>query len=517
MTRIAHESDNLKETPVTADDSVDDEDMYDSVSIDPSYRAKAKLVNKAIQDLGMGKYQWWLFVVSGFGWFSDSVWPLATGLILPAVINEFKFRGPFLSLAANIGLLVGAAFWGLGCDLWGRRWSFNLTILIAGVFALAAGGSTNFISLSSLVAVLGIGVGGNLPVDSAVFLEFVPASHQYLLTVLSIWWAIGQLLGSLIAWPLMVNFSCPQPSTSCKSSENRGWRYLMFALGGLMLFLWAVRFFVFRMYESPKYLIVHGKDSEAVAVLRKVAHYNGRSCSLTSDELALAGIVHGDSDGSHNKPGQSAVRTARTWWAHVTALFCSRKMAWSTIILIVIWGLIGLASTLYNNFLPFLLASRGTQFGDGSVNITYRNQVILSLTGVPGALLAGWAVDLPVLGRRKTLAIACVITAIFLFATTTARTSNALLGWNCGYSFFSNIMYGVLYAASPEMFPAKDRGTGNGLVSISTRIFGVLAPVIALYANLETVVPVYISGGLIIAAGLLALALPFEPRGTASL
>lgn len=35
-------------------------------------------------------------------------------------------------------------------------------------------------------------------------------------------------------------------------------------------------------------------------------------------------------------------------------------------------------------------------------------------------------------------------------------------------------MYGVLYAVSPEIFPAKDRGTGSGLVAISTRAFGVL-------------------------------------------
>lgn len=36
-------------------------------------------------------------------------------------------------------------------------------------------------------AVWSIGVGGNLPVDSSLFLEFLPASHGYLLTVLSIW------------------------------------------------------------------------------------------------------------------------------------------------------------------------------------------------------------------------------------------------------------------------------------------------------------------------------------------
>ena len=50
------------------------------------------------------------------------------------------------------------------------RWSFNVTLLIAGVFGLASGGSNSFVTLASLLAVLGIGVGGNLPVDSAVFL-----------------------------------------------------------------------------------------------------------------------------------------------------------------------------------------------------------------------------------------------------------------------------------------------------------------------------------------------------------
>ena len=50
------------------------------------------------------------------------------------------------------------------------RWSFNLTLLITGIFGLAAGGSNSFITLASLLAVVGVGVGGNMPVDSAVFL-----------------------------------------------------------------------------------------------------------------------------------------------------------------------------------------------------------------------------------------------------------------------------------------------------------------------------------------------------------
>ena len=35
-------------------------------------------------------------------------------------------------------------------------------------------------------------------------------------------------------------------------------------------------------------------------------------------------------------------------------------------------------------------------------------------------------------------------------------------------------MYGVLYAVSPELFPAKARGTGNGLTATATRVFGIM-------------------------------------------
>lgn len=32
---------------------------------------KSMLVNKAVQDIGMGRYNWQLFVLCGFGWFAD--------------------------------------------------------------------------------------------------------------------------------------------------------------------------------------------------------------------------------------------------------------------------------------------------------------------------------------------------------------------------------------------------------------------------------------------------------------
>ncbi|KAJ6492679.1 MFS general substrate transporter [Mycena vulgaris] len=507
--------------------------IYPDDVVDPIYQAKARVLNNALQDIGMGRYQgciscshftwrlfrsclvqWGLFVVTGFGWLADNLWPIVTGLILVPVINEFNAQGPFLKLGQNVGLLVGAAFWGVGADIWGRKISFNLTMLITGVVGVAAGGSPNFVTLSSLAALWSIGVGGNLPVDSSIFLEFLPASHQYLLTVLSIWWAFGQLLGSLVAWPLIGNFSCTPPA--CSRASNQGWRYFLYAMGGLMILLWAIRFFVFKLYESPKYLMGAGRDEDAVAVVHKVAEYNGKTSDLTVEDLrAQESVGEGKVDTSVGAVVQRKLSVYNG--NHVKPLFATRKLAFSTTLLIILWAFIGLAFPLYNSFVTYYLSTRGTDFGDGSTYITYRNTVILSVTGVPGALIAGYLVELPILGRKGTLALSTALTGVFILASTTARTSNALLGFNCAYTFASNVMYGVLYALSPELFPTKDRGTGNALVATANRIFGIMAPIVALYADLTSSVPIFISGALFLISGIIALLLPFESRGRAAL
>ncbi|KAK0218969.1 major facilitator superfamily domain-containing protein [Armillaria fumosa] len=487
--------------PSTHNTNIALDDMYNDESVDAVYQAKSRVLNKAIQDIGMGKYQKQLFICAGFGWFADSVWPLATALILTQAIAEFNFNGPYLTLAANVGLLVGPAIWSIGCDTWGRTWPFNLTLLIAGVFGTAAGGSPNFVALACLLAVVGVGVGGNLPVDSAVFLDLVPGTHQYLLTLINVWWSVGSLLGSLLAWPLIANYSCPEDALACDRADNMGWRYFLFALGGLTLLFWILRFFYFDLLESPRFLISMGRDAEAVSIIHKIAKYNGTTTTLTVEHLAEA------AEKVANLGIPVVPRTATFGLQHVKGLFSTTKMAISTTLLVALWAIIGLAYNLYNCFLPYLLTTRGVDFGDGSLYITYRNQFILSVIGIGGALVAGWTVEISHIG----------LTGIFLLASTTSRSSNALLGWNCGYNFSINMMWGVMYAISAEIFPAQHRGTGNGLVNVATATFGVLAPVIALYANLSTSVPVYISGTLFIFSGFLALFIPYEPKGKASI
>jgi len=489
-------------------------------SLDPVYEAKAKMLNKAMQDIGMGRYQWQLFIVIGFGWAMDNLWPIVTSLIFTPITNEFTpTRPPLLSLSQNIGLLFGAVFWGFGCDIFGRRWAFNLTIGITAVFGMIAASSPNFAAIGTFAALWSVGVGGNLPVDSAIFLEFLPGSHQYLLTILSIYWALAQVFATLVAWPLLGNLTCQQTDTTCTRGENMGWRYFMIVMGGVALLMFIGRFVFFTIFESPKFLMGKGRDTDAVRIVHEVARRNGKECSLTIEELescnnfALPGTVQQTSTAS------AAVKRKlqKLDSSHVKALFATKKLAFSTSTITLVWAFIGLGYPLYNAFLPYIQATRGADFGDGSTYITYRNSLIIAVLGVPGCILGAVLVETPHIGRKGTLALSTVLTGVFLLCSTTALTSNALLGWNCAYNFMSNIMYAVLYAYTPEIFPTKDRGTGNAITASANRVFGIMAPIVAMFADLETSAPVYVSGALFIAAGILVLILPFESRGKASM
>ena len=387
------------------------------------------------------------------------------------------------------------------------------------VFGLIAAGSPNFAAIGVFAALWSIGVGGNLPVDSAIFLEFLPGSHQYLLTVLSIDWALAQVFATLVAWPLLGNLTCQQTDTNCTKGENMGWRYFMVAMGGVAMLMFFLRFVCFTIFESPKFLMGKGKDEEAVRVVHEVARRNGKTSTLTVEDLQLCEQLAGPLSEAHQSHAAAAIQRnlQKIDASHVKPLFATKKLAYSTSLITVIWAFIGLGFPLYNAFLPFLFATRGADFGDGSTYLTYRNSLIVAVLGVPGCLLGGYLVEFPSLGRKGTLSLSTVATGVFLFCSTTARRSDALLGWNCAYNFMSNIMYAVLYSYTPEIFPTKDRGTGNAITAAANRVFGIMAPIIAMFANLETSAPVYVSGALFIASGLLVLILPFESRGKASL
>lgn len=286
--------------------------------------------------MGMGRYQWYLWSLCGCGYLVDLMWAQAFGLVLSPMQQELGFGADqtgTLSTAFSVGLTAGALIWGVLVDVIGRRWAFNLTVLISSVFGLCIGAPSSFNAILVLTALTGIGVGGNIPIDTTITLEFTPASKRYLLPLLSVFQPLGVVICSIMAYGFIPTYSCSPnfsegdlalPSCNavrsgeacCTKESNMGWRYLLFTLGAVTLFVFFLRYVIFDFQESPKFLLYRGKDEDAVKVLHNVAKFNGRACALTLEKLEA---LERDFDANSEEPVLAAGpnRLSNTWMEKV--------------------------------------------------------------------------------------------------------------------------------------------------------------------------------------------------------
>ena len=119
--------------------------------------------------------------------------------------------------------------------------------------------------------------------------------------MLSIFQPLGVEVASGIAYGLVPKYSCGVQSDGtslpacskvaageacCTKATNMGWRYTLFTLGAICLFIFFLRFVVFRFQESPKFLLYRGKDEKAVKVMQHIARFNGCESAVTMEAFA---------------------------------------------------------------------------------------------------------------------------------------------------------------------------------------------------------------------------------------
>jgi putative MFS transporter len=404
---------------------------------DLSARSKDKLRRAqhdalaALDHLPVNRFHWRLLLLSGLGWMFDGMDTILLSLVLPALTLDWQLSAAqvgFIGTVDRFGALCGAALAGLLADRYGRRMLFQASLLVyslgSGVLALTA----NLPSFLFVRFLVGLGLGGELPVVATLITESVPARERgRLLAILSSFFSYGWLLAALIGYLVI---------------PSLGWQ-AAFVAGALPAFY----VFVLRraIPESPRYLIAKGRQSEATEILQRMG---------VKEKLS-----RGD--------GQAALDSADSR-SGVKLLFAPLYLH-RTVWVWILW--FSLFFTFYGIFiwLPTLLLARGL----GLVR-SLEYVLLMTCAQVPGYFVAGYLADR--VGRRWTFVGLILLSAASaaMFGVTAAPAQ--VLFWGVCLNFFYPGTYALAYAYTAELYETTVRATGTGWATAFGRIGAAIAP-----------------------------------------
>lgn len=503
---------------------------------------QSMMISAEFDRMGMGKYQICIWVLCGCGYFIDLLWAQALGLIITQVAFEFADEiggktGP-LQTAFSTGLTVGAFFFGFAVDVVGRRWSFYLTTLIASIFGIASGGARSFDGLCVLSAFIGFGIGGNIPIDATITLEFLPTNRRFLVAALSLFQPLGVLVCSGISYGLIPKYACESAET-CTRSNNMGWRYTLYTLGCITWLIFVARFFIFSFRESPQYLLARGKEARALQIIRQILHTNKSKMEplFTQADFQEAARRIAEHQGgeylvepeeqerlhggalkmSRWETAKKSAKEMASLFLNAKTLFRNKTMARVTIILWLtfiadFWGF-----TLAGFYLPQILRAKGAE-QDTSISTTYRNYMLVYFPGIFAVALGAAMIEAPKVGRQWAMVVSSGLMAVSFFLFTIAKDPTGSVVLNAVEYFFQSLFNSILYAFVPEIYPSQVRGTASGLASTLGRIAGIIAPLAAdpLFADQteqQAKHVLYLAGGVTLLCPIALALLPYDTRG----
>ena len=385
--------------------------------------------------LPVSSFHYKLLVVAGIGWVFDSMDTGLIAFVLPLLIKEWGLSATQAGMLGSIGLVgmaLGAVAAGTLADRVGRKTVFSVTIVLYSLATGLCAVAPNYELLVLFRFLVGLGLGGELPVAATLVTEYVPGrARGRFMVLLESFWAVGWLLAALIAYFII-------PVT--------GWR-TAFLIGALP----ALYTMVIRMHlpESVRYLLKKGKIEEVrkiVSSLEERCHMEPRPLEVTEKDVAE------ETKGSF------------------TSLWTSRFIK-RTVMLWLVW--FGIVFSYYGVFmwLPSLVFKQGF-----TVVKTFEYVLVMTLSQLPGYAAAAWLVDR--LGRRYTLSLFLLGSGIASYFFGHAETVTALLCWGATMSFFNLGAWGVIYTYTPELYPTEIRGLGCGWATGFGRVGGMVAPLL---------------------------------------
>jgi MFS family permease len=323
-------------------------------------------------------------------------------------------------------------------DLSGRRLGLivNAILVAIGTLVSALAFNVSVLFLGRFIA--GMGMGAEISIINTYVAEITPARVRGKMTQ---WSYLAGAVG-LMATPFIALIVIP--------SSVDGWRY-MFGLAALIAVI--IVFMRFTMPETPRWLVLKGKITQAQKIVSEMEDYVKRKGLEIPSPQAYPPQVY----------------TKR----FPTREILSRKYASRLTVITVFWFLVYFASYASISFVPLIFVSAGFQFfstlaylGTGAVGYLI------------GALVMPYFADL--WERKYLMMVSCVpsIAAALLDVVALDYHNLFLLGTATFLVTVNTALLGVCYAYTAELFPTRARATGFALSDGIGHIGGIMGPLL---------------------------------------
>ena len=399
--------------------------------------------------LPISSFHYRIFWLVGAGMFFDGYDLYVAGGVLASTIQSKFSTLPqnlqFLSLTF-VGMTIGALVTGFVGDRFGRRFTYQINLLVFGLASLAAAFAQDMPQLIACRFVQGLGLGAEIVVGYSTLTEFVPPKSR------------GRWL-SFMAFLVVAGF----PATAILSYliiPTWGWRP-MFVIAGIgSLIVWYLRK---NLPESPRWLEAQGRTAEAEALMQ----------AIEKEVAAAAGSL------------PAPVITAPTPQLTAASMF---KPPILQRLLVGCWVLITINTLIFGFviFLPQFFLRQGLTITN-SLGYT----VVLAGASLVGCACGAFLSDF--VGRRWSIIGASVLTiaAGWVYAHFNAA-SDPVIVLSVGFILIvaiyiqTAILFGVY---TPELFPTEIRLRANGICNTLGRGATVVSPFVVGYLMVNYQLP----------------------------
>ena len=435
--------------------------------------ASAVNAGARLDRLPISSFHYRIFWLVGAGMFFDGYdLYVAGGVLASAIQTKFSTLPQnlqFLSLTF-VGMTLGSLITGFVGDRFGRRFTYQINLLIFGLASLAAAFAQDMGQLTVCRFVQGLGLGAEIVVGYSTLTEFVPPKTR------------GRWL-AFMAFLVVAGF----PVTALLSYliiPVWGWRP-MFVIAGIgSLIVWYLRK---NLPESPRWLESQGRSAEAEALMQ----------SIEKESAPAGGLL---------APVIPAAVPQLTASAMLRPPILQRMIVGS-------WALITINTLIFGFviFLPQFFLRQGLTIAN-SLGYT----LVLSIASLLGCALGAYLSDS--IGRRWSIIGASIVTIIagWTYARFNAASDPATV-LSVGFVLIvaiyvqTALLFGVY---TPELFPTEIRLRANGICNTFGRGATVVSPFIvgALMASYQLPGVVWLMIGLVVIQIVVVWAWGVEPR-----